>query len=174
MIRRPPRSTLLPTPFPYTTLFRSILTIAISGQRSPKEITEIVDKKIKLGTLYTKIGYYDQAVLQFQNLLSEAGSLLEAEIRYDIGEAYYAKGDFQQAILEFLKVPYLVARQGKVNWTATSLYMAGQSYEKMSKFDEAIGMYQQVVDRAGIDGTFKAAARKEIDRVKRLTKKGSK
>lgn len=134
----------------------------------------ILDKKIKIGTLYTKLGFYDQAILQFQNLIGEAGSLLEAELRYDIGEAYYNKGDYQQAILEFLKVPYLVSRQGKVNWTATSFYMAGQSYEKMSKFDEAIGMYRQVVERPGIDATFKAAAKKEIDRVKQIINKGPK
>ncbi|MDI6765794.1 MAG: tetratricopeptide repeat protein [Bacteroidota bacterium] len=139
-------------------------------ERYPND-ANIIDKKIKLGMLYIKIGYYDQAVLHFQNLIPEAGSLLEAEIRYNIGEAFYYKGDYQQAILEFLKVPYLVAKQGKVNWTATALYMAGQSYEKISKFDEAIGMYQQVIDRPGIDATFKAAARKEIDRVKSLLKK---
>lgn len=131
----------------------------------------IIDKKIKLGTLYAKTGFYDQAILFFQNLIGEAGSTVEAEIRYDIGEAYYDKGDYQQAILEFLKVPYLVSRQGKVDWTATSFYMAGQSYEKMSKFDEAISMYQQIVDRAGIDATFKAAARKEIERVKSIVSK---
>jgi TolA-binding protein len=141
-------------------------------ERYPND-ESIIDKKIKIGSLYTKIGYYDQAVLHFQNLLDEAGSSLEAEIRYDIGEAYYYKGDYQQAILEFLKVPYLVSKQGKVNWTATSFYMAGQSYEKMSKFDEAIGMYQQVIERTGIDATFKTAAKKEIDRVKSLIKKGS-
>lgn len=134
----------------------------------------IIDKKIKIGTLYTKTGYYDQAILHFQSIIDEAGSLLEAEIRYDIGEAYYAKNDYQQAILEFLKVPYLVAKQGKVDWTATSFYMAGQSYEKMSRFDDAIGMYQQIIDRPGIDATFKGAARKEIDRVKMLTRKGPK
>ena len=141
-------------------------------ERFPND-ESIIDKKIKLGTLYTKIGYYDQAVLHFQNLIPEAGSLLEAEIRYNIGEAYYYKGDYQQAILEFLKVPYLVTKQGKVNWTATALYMAGQSYEKTSKFEEAINMYQQVINRPGIDATFKAAARKEIDRVKSIMKKGS-
>jgi TolA-binding protein len=133
----------------------------------------IIDKKIKVGNLYTRIGYYDQAVLHFENLLSETGSALEAELRYGIGEAYYYKGDYQQAILEFLRVPYLTQQQGKVNWTATSFYMAGQAYEKMSKFDEAIGMYQQIIERGGIDATFKAAARKEIDRVKMLTRKGS-
>jgi TolA-binding protein len=134
----------------------------------------ILDKKIKIGTLETKLGYYDQAVTQFQSLIGEAGSLLEAELRYNIGEAYYYKGDYQQAILEFLKVPYLVTKQGKVNWTATSFYMAGQSYEKISKFDEAIGMYRQIVDRSGIDASFKSAARKEIDRVNVLMKKESK
>lgn len=141
-------------------------------ERYPND-ESILDKKIKIGTLYTKLGYYDQAVLQFQDLIGEAGSLLEAELRYNIGEAYFYKGDYQQAILEFLKVPYLVTRQGKVNWTATSFYMAGQSYEKMSKFDEAVGMYREVVERPGIDATFKAAAKKEIDRVKLIIKKGS-
>src|ERR1051325_6352811 len=138
-------------------------------ERYPND-ESILDKKIKIGSLYTKLGYYDQAILQFQNLIGEAGSLLEAELRYDIGEAYYYKGDYQQAILEFLKVPYLVSRQGKVNWTATSFYMAGQSYEKMSKYDEALGMYKQIIDRPGIDATFKGAAKKEIDRVKQLIK----
>jgi TolA-binding protein len=131
----------------------------------------ILDKKIKLGTLFTQAGYYDQSILHLQSIMAEAGSLNEAELRYDIGEAYYDKGDYQQAVLEFLKVPYLVAKQGKVNWTATALYMAGQSYEKMSKFEEAIGMYQQIIDRPGIDATFKGGARKEIDRVKALIRK---
>ena len=134
----------------------------------------VIGKKIKIGTLFTRLGYYDQAVLHFQNLMGEAGSALEAEIRYNIGEAYFYKNDYKQAILEFLKVPYLVYKQGKVNWTATSLYMAGQAYEKMSKFDEAIGMYQQVIDRPGIDATFKAAAKKEIERVRSIIRKGPK
>lgn len=80
------------------------------------------------------------------------------------------QGDYQQAILEFLKVPYLVTKKTKIDWTATSLYMAGQSYEKMSKYDQAIGMYQQIIDRPGIDETFKAAAQKEINRVRALIK----
>jgi TolA-binding protein len=130
----------------------------------------IVDKKIKVGLLYTKLGYFDQAVVHFQNLINESGSLLEAELRYNIGDAYYNKGAYEQAILEYLKVPYLVSRQGKVNWTATALYMAGQSYEKMSKFNQAIEMYQQIIDRSGIDATFKAAAKKEIERVKTISK----
>jgi tetratricopeptide (TPR) repeat protein len=126
---------------------------------------DALDKKIRIGILYTKLGYYDQAALHLQALLDEAGSDLEGEIRYYIAEANYSKGDFQQAILDFLKVPYLVTKKGKIDWTANSLYMSGQSYEKMGRYDQALTMYRQIVERTGIDATFKSAARKEIDRV---------
>ena len=132
---------------------------------------DALDKKIKIGILYDHLGYYDQASLQLQSLLDEAGSDLEGEIRYYIAEANYHKGDYQQAILDFLKVPYLVTKKGKIDWTANSLYMSGQSYEKMGRFDQALTMYQQIVDRTGIDDTFKSAARKEIERVRTVLKK---
>ena len=129
------------------------------------------DKKIKIGILYDRLGYYDQAVMHLQGLLDQAGSDLEGEIRYYIAEANFNKGDYQQAILDFLKVPYLVTKKGKIDWTANSLYMSGQSYEKMGRFDQALTMYQQIVERTGIDETFKTAARKEIDRVRLVLKK---
>jgi TolA-binding protein len=134
---------------------------------------DALDKKIKIGILYQNLGFNDQSVQHLQSLLDEAGSDLEGEIRYYIAEANYNKGDYQQAILDFLKVPYLVTKKGKLDWTANSLYMAGQSYEKMGRYDQALTMYQQIVDRAGIDETFKAAAKKEIDRVKLVLKKSN-
>jgi TolA-binding protein len=129
------------------------------------------DKKIKIGVLYQRLGYNEQSVLHLQTLLDQAGSDLEGEIRYYIAEANYNKGDFQQAILDFLKVPYLVTKKGKMDWTANSLYMAGQSYEKMGRFDQALVMYQQILDRRGIDEAFRTAAKKEIDRVNLVVKK---
>lgn len=138
-------------------------------ERFPND-PELINKRIDIGVLYQKLGYYDQSVLHLQSLLEGADSDTEAELRYYIGDAYYAKGDYQQAILEFLKVPYLVTRRTKVDWVATSFYMAGQSYEKMSKFDQAISMYEQILERPNIDAQFKAAAQKEIDRVNALVK----
>jgi tetratricopeptide (TPR) repeat protein len=132
------------------------------------------DKRIKIGILYQRLGYNDQSVLHLQTLLDEAGSDLEGEIRYYIAEANFNKGDYQQAILDFLKVPYLVTKKGKIDWTANSLYMSGQSYEKMGRYDQALTMYQQIIDRPGIDETFKSAAKKEIDRVRLVLKKRSK
>jgi tetratricopeptide (TPR) repeat protein len=131
---------------------------------------ELMNKRIDIGVLYQRLGYYDQSFLHLQSLLENADSDLEAEVRYYIGEAYFYKGDYQQAILEFLKVPYLVTKKTKADWTATSYYMAGQSYEKMSKFDQAITMYKQIISRSGIDATFKTGAQREIDRVNALMK----
>lgn len=126
---------------------------------------DIVDKKIDVAVLYQNLGYYDQSVVQLQSLLEMGNPAIEAELRYYIGEAYFYKASYQQAILEFLKVPYLVAKRGKVDWTSTSYYMAGQSYEKMSKFDLAMTMYKKIVENKDTDAEFKTAARREIDRV---------
>ena len=129
---------------------------------------DIVDKKIDVAVLYQDLGFYDQSILQLQNLLEMGNPTIEAELRYYIGEAYFYKGSYQQAILEFLKVPYLVVRRGKVDWVSTSYYMAGQSYEKMSKFDLAMTMYKKIIESKDTDLEFKSAARREIDRVQAL------
>lgn len=127
---------------------------------------DALDKRITIGVLYQRLGEYDRSVEHLEDLLERAGGDLEGELRYYIAEANYGKGDYQQAILDFLKVPYLVTKKGKLDWTANSLYMAGKSYEKLGNPDRAVAMYQQIVDRSGIDPTFKEAARKEIARVK--------
>ncbi|HWP83262.1 MAG TPA: tetratricopeptide repeat protein [Bacteroidota bacterium] len=152
------------------TLFDAALDLTRKYIERFPEDPELVNKKVDIGVLFQKLGYHDQSIFHLQSLLEGADADLEAEVRYYIGEAYFYKGDYQQAILEFLKVPYLVTRRTKVDWTATSYYMAGQSYEKMSKFDQAISMYKQIIERPGIDQQFKIAAQKEIDRVNLLVK----
>ncbi len=139
-------------------------------ERYPDD-SDIVDKKIDIAVLYQDLGYYDQSVLQLQSLLEMGNASIEAELRYYMGEAYYYKGIYQQAILEFLKVPYLVSKRGKADWISTSYYMAGQSYEKMSKFDLAMAMYKKIIDSRDTDTEFKTAAQREIDRVQTLLRK---
>jgi len=131
---------------------------------------DIGEKRIDIGVIYQKLGYYDQSILHLQSLLENVDADIEAEVRYYIGEAFFFKGDYQQAILEFLKVPYLVTKRTKIDWVAPSYYMSGQSYEKMAKYDQAITMYRQIIDRSGIDASLKTAAQKEIDRVNALVR----
>jgi len=131
---------------------------------------DLIEKRIDIGILYQRLGYYDQSIVHLQSLLENADADLEAEVRYYIGESYFYKGDYQQAILEFLKVPYLVTKRTKNDWASTSYYMAGQAYEKMSKFDQAITMYKMILQRPGVDATFRTGAQREIDRVNALVK----
>ncbi len=125
---------------------------------------------MNLGVYYYQLRYFDQAITHLESLLSEATPDDQAEIRYYIGESYYYKGEFTQAALEFLKVPFLVVGKTEINWTGAAYYMAGKSYEALSKFDLALGMYQKILDTPGIDSREKGQAAKEIDRVKALLK----
>ena len=133
----------------------------------PGDVTSF-RKRVNLGTYYYQLAYFDQAIAHLSSLLSEAPPDDQAEIRYYIGEAYFSKGDFTQAALEFLKVPYLVMGKTEIDWTASAYYMAGQAYEKQSKFKLALDMYQKIIDTPGLDARFKAQAEKEIDRVRGL------
>lgn len=134
------------------------------------EDQSIIDKRIDIGILLQRLGYFDQSVLHLSNLLESAPPNLEAEIRYYIGEGHFYKGAYQQAILEFLKIPYLVSQRSRADWVSTAFYMAGQSYEKMGKYEQAISMYRQIIARPGVDPQFKTGAQKEIDRVTAVIK----
>ncbi|MGC8653863.1 MAG: tetratricopeptide repeat protein [Candidatus Kryptoniota bacterium] len=130
----------------------------------------IMDKKIKVGILYEELKYYDQALATFQSLLKEANRDYLAELHYYIGAIYVDKGDYANSILEFLKVPYLVPGKTVVDWAANAYYMAGKSYEKLNRPQDAIAMYQKIIDKPDTDPAFKAGAEREINRVKALLK----
>jgi TolA-binding protein len=130
----------------------------------------IMDMKIKVGILYEELRYFDQALITFQNLAKEASRSYQAELHYYIGAIYDDKGDYPNAILEFLKVPYLVSPAAVIDWAAQAYYMAGKCYEKLNKPNEAIAMYQKIVNKPHTDPTFVAGAEREINRVKALLK----
>ena len=127
-------------------------------------------KRVNLGMYYYQLRYFDQSISHLESLLPEAPAEDQAEIRYYIGENYFLKSEFTQAALEFLKVPFLVSGKEALMWTALSYAMAGRSYESLSKFDLALGMYQKILDTPGIASHDRAEAEKAIARVKALVK----
>ncbi|MCL4538707.1 MAG: tetratricopeptide repeat protein [Bacteroidetes bacterium] len=134
------------------------------------EDPSIMDKKIQVGILYEEMNYLDQALLTFQDLVKQVSRDHQAELHYYIGAIYDDKGDYANAILEFLKVPYLVTPNPAVDWAAQAYYMAGKCYEKLNKPNEAIAMYEKIVHKPNTDATFIAGAEREINRVKALLK----
>ena len=124
------------------------------------------DKQVKIGTLYQRSRLYERSIDRFQSLILYADRALETELRYYTGDTYQMMGNYPRAINEFLTVAEIDPRTTQLDWTATALYMAGQSNEQMGNPMEAIRMYQEIIDRRGIEGQYKAAARREIDRVR--------
>ncbi len=136
-------------------------------ERFPND-PKVVDMNIKIGTLYQRARLYERAIDKFQSLILYADRALETELRYYAGDSYHAMGNHQRAIHEFLTVAEIDPRTTQLDWTATALYMAGQSYEQKGNPLQAIAMYQEIIDRRGIEAQYKAAARREIERVRNM------
>jgi TolA-binding protein len=134
-------------------------------RRFPNDET-IASKRVRIGTLYQHARLHERSVEIFQSLILYADRPLETELRYYTGDSFHMMGQYRRAIREFRTVTEIDPRATQLDWTATALYMAGQSYEQMGDSQGAIAMYQEIIDRRGIEGQYKAAARREIERVR--------
>ncbi|MBN8705264.1 MAG: tetratricopeptide repeat protein [Bacteroidetes bacterium] len=144
---------------------RALEDLRIYIDRFPND-PEILDKKIKVGILLQKTKNYQQSVTYLSQILQGTSGGLQAEITYNLGEAFFAKGDFPKAIETFESVEKIKNANEKLDWITSSLYMTGQSYEKMGDPKSAIGIYEKISKRPGVDPVFKKAAQKEINRLK--------
>lgn len=119
-------------------------------------------RRLDIGQFYLHMNEWDEAVRHYTPLLSVADAESEAEIQYYIGEAFMGKGDYQTAILEFLKVKVLGSRT-KLDWAVTALYKSGECYEKLDDREGATRMYKQIIAEHGEASNFGRAARKKLD-----------
>ncbi len=123
-----------------------------------------LDKKIVVAQAYINLNQFDKAVEFLRKIKYEADSEREPEIQYYIGEAYLKAGQYENAIAEFVKIP-LLSKKTKLQWEASALYYSGQSYEKLGRIDDAVRMYQEIVNRPGIDLVLKREAEKRIQQI---------
>ena len=122
---------------------------------------DVVVQKINMGIFLSNLNRNNEAIDHLRALKYEVTSEEEPEIQYYIGEAYYNGGQYDNAINEFLKIP-LLSKKTKLQWEASALYRAGQSYERLGRKDDAIRMYQEIINRPGIQLQLKNEAKKLI------------
>ena len=125
---------------------------------------DVLDKKIVIAQAYTNLNQFDNAIEYLRKIKYEADSEREPEIQYYIGEAYLKAGQYENAIAEFVKIP-LLSKKTKLQWEASALYYSGQCYEKLGRIDDAVRMYQEIVNRPGIDLVLKREAEKRIQQI---------
>ncbi len=123
-----------------------------------------IDKKIIIARAYINLNQFDNAVNYLKKIKLEADAEREPEIQFYIGEALMKAGDYENSIAEFVKIP-LLSKKTKLQWEASALYYAGQCYEKLGRASDAVRMYQEIVNRPGIDLVLKKEAKKRINQI---------
>lgn len=119
-------------------------------------------KKIDAAQILINLREYDRAIVRLKALLPQITTEMRVEVQFYLGEAYFLKGDFQQAVLEYMKVKYLDPGGG-LDWAVTAVYNAGLCYEKLGRDDEALSMYREIIERFGEDSDYGRGAQRRID-----------
>ena len=115
------------------------------------------------------LGKYDKAISLLSTLLDNAPEKYKFEIAYHIGDCYYKKEKYKDAIRAFLKVKYLhVNDSNDFQWFVTALFQAGKAYEIMNKYDKAIAIYKQIIKYSGKDTIYEKTALARIKQLKGL------
>lgn len=125
---------------------------------------DVIDKKIIIAQAFINLNQFQNGVEYLKKIKIEADSEREPEIQFYIGEALLKAGQYENAIAEFVKIP-LLSKKTKLQWEASALYYAGQAYEKLGRIKDAIRMYQEIVNRPGIDLILKKDASKRIKQI---------
>ena len=123
---------------------------------------DVLLKKLDAAQILLRLREYDRAIKKFAEILPLASEDMKVEVQFYLGEAYFQKGDFQQAVLEYMKVKYIDPGTG-LDWAVTSIYNAGKCYEKLGRYDEARKMYREIIDRWGANSNYGIGAQNRID-----------
>jgi TolA-binding protein len=107
---------------------------------------------------------FSNALESFRDVQKDATDDTEAEIQYWIGKCYYETGQFEEAVLEFLKVKY-VSKPTQLPWAATALYEAGTAYMRLKDRDKARQMFQKIVSSEGAASDLGRIAVKRIQEI---------
>jgi len=127
------------------------------------------EKKIQIGYFYYRLKEYDYAIQIFKRLKPEADLENEPRIQYWIGECYFEKGLFQQAVHEYLKIVYM-SRPTKLlsQYRVTAQYQSGIAYIKLRKLENAKQLFQKIILEQGSESVFGKPAKEKIEEIELL------
>lgn len=133
------------------------------------EPANLFSKRIDIGVMHKNLKAYDRAVEYFKDLIKTASGEDEAEIQYNIAETYFAKGQFEQALLEYLRIPYLTMGE-KFDWSSAARSQAAECYVRLRKYEEAIRLYEEIVKKSGANSEYGLFSKQRILEIRQLMK----
>ncbi len=129
--------------------------------------------KIDVSSLHLKMGFcmvqasrIEDALVHFLAAGENPSPEDKPEITYWIATCYGKLGQYQKAIGEYLKVPYLFSGVGK--WGVTAEFEAARLYERLGEYAKARTLYQKIVRSDGERGRFGKQALERISRLENL------
>ncbi|HET6880938.1 MAG TPA: tetratricopeptide repeat protein [Pirellulales bacterium] len=120
----------------------SLATLAQAAKQYPDSeyLPEVLYEE---GWARKNLGQFDEALALFEEVTAKADTEVAARARFMIGEIYFEKKNHSEAIKNFFKTAY---GYGYPQWQANALYEAGRCFEVLGKKEQAVKMYQEVVD----------------------------
>jgi tetratricopeptide (TPR) repeat protein len=106
-------------------------------------------------------GDYAGAVAAYEKSLPLLDTEAKARAFYWMGTSYEQLGDYQQAVVQFLKVPYLAGGGGL--WVVTAELKAAECYVKIGRDDAARDIYNRVIRKYGAGSDWGKLAKKGLD-----------
>lgn len=110
---------------------------------------------------------YDEALGRLTSFIDRAPDSLKMEIQFNIGDCYYARGQYRDAIREFMKVKYLpVNTDEDFQWMVTALFQGGTAYEALGEMDKAVEIYEYIIQISGKETVYSKTAASRIREIR--------
>ncbi len=129
----------------------------------------IFSKRIDIGVMHKNLKAYNRALEYFKDLIKIASGEDEAEIQFNLAETYWAMGNFEQALLEYLRIPYLTLGK-KFDWASAAKSQAAECYVKLSKYDEAVRLYEDIIRVNGVTSDYGKYSKQRIEQIRLIQK----
>ncbi|MCX5714050.1 MAG: tetratricopeptide repeat protein [Candidatus Omnitrophica bacterium] len=117
----------------------------------------------KLADTYRMMNNYQEALNFYRRSLDLVPVGQVSSVQFKIADVLQAQGKKSEALDEYLKVTYLYADNNEL--AVKSLLRAGEIYEDMAKYKEAVSIYKKVVSLNVEEAKY---ANERIERIKDL------
>jgi tetratricopeptide (TPR) repeat protein len=108
-------------------------------------------------------GNYTGAISAYEESLPLLDSEAKARAFYWMGTSYEQLGDYQSAVVQYLKVPYLASGGGL--WVVTAELKAAECYVKIDRSDAAREIYNRVIRKHGAGSNWGKLAKRGLDSI---------
>jgi tetratricopeptide (TPR) repeat protein len=123
---------------------------------------DVFDMQVRLGRLYRDGGQPGRAAAYFRTLHAP-DSEAAARLGYQLAETLFVLGDYQQAVIEYLKVAYL--NEDQFLFAVTARLRAADSYALLGEKERALELYRDIIQRYGATSEYGRTAQVHLENV---------